>query len=149
MCVCSVVQSCLTVYNPMDCSPPGALSVRFPRQEYWSGLPFPPPGNLPNPGIEPASPASPALCVPLSHSGKSYTHTHTHTHTHLQLPLLCVVSQEDANFPRNHSPSSPGRQVESQHRQRQGTRIVGENRAYVLRKVWDFTVSINRRLGSV
>ena len=28
----------------------------FPRQEYWSGLPFPPPGDLPSPGIEPASP---------------------------------------------------------------------------------------------
>ena len=33
------------------------LSMRFPRQEYWSGLQFPPPGNLPNPGIEPESPA--------------------------------------------------------------------------------------------
>ena len=33
----------------------------FPRQEDWSGLPFPPPGDLPNPGIEPASLASPAL----------------------------------------------------------------------------------------
>ena len=33
----------------------------FFRQEYWSGLPFPPPGDLPNPEIEPASPASPAL----------------------------------------------------------------------------------------
>ena len=33
----------------------------FFRQEYWSGLPFPPPGNLPDPGIEPASLASPAL----------------------------------------------------------------------------------------
>ena len=31
------------------------LSMGFPRQEYWSGLPFPPPGNLPNPGIEPVS----------------------------------------------------------------------------------------------
>ena len=31
------------------------LSMGFPRQEYWSGLPFPPPGNLPNLGIEPAS----------------------------------------------------------------------------------------------
>jgi len=29
----------------------------FPRQEYWSGLPFPPPGDLPDPGIKPASPA--------------------------------------------------------------------------------------------
>ena len=33
------------------------LSVGFPRQEYWSGLPFPSPGDLPDPGIEPASPA--------------------------------------------------------------------------------------------
>ena len=35
------------------------LSMGFPRQEYWSGLPFPPPGNLPDPGIEPESLASP------------------------------------------------------------------------------------------
>jgi len=33
----------------------------FCRHEYWSGLPFPTPGDLPNPGIKPASPASPAL----------------------------------------------------------------------------------------
>ena len=37
------------------------LSMRFYWQEYWSGLPFPPPGDLPDPGIEPTSPASPAL----------------------------------------------------------------------------------------
>ena len=34
-----------------------SLSVRFSRQEYWSGLPFTSPGDLPNPGIEPMSPA--------------------------------------------------------------------------------------------
>ena len=39
----------------------GLLSMGFSRQEYWSGLPHPPPGDLPNPGIEPASLASPAL----------------------------------------------------------------------------------------
>ena len=33
----------------------------FPKQEYWSGLPFPPPGDLPDPGIEAGSPLSPAL----------------------------------------------------------------------------------------
>ena len=33
------------------------LSLEFSRQEYWSGLPFPSPGDLPDPGIEPASPA--------------------------------------------------------------------------------------------
>ena len=37
------------------------LSKAFPRQEHWNGLPFPPPGDLPDPGMEPESPASPAL----------------------------------------------------------------------------------------
>ena len=37
------------------------LCMEFSGQEYWSGLPFPPPGNLPDPGIKPASPVSPAL----------------------------------------------------------------------------------------
>ena len=41
----------------MDCSPPAPLSVEFSRQESWSGLPFPFPGDLPDPGIKPGSPA--------------------------------------------------------------------------------------------
>ena len=41
----------------------GPLSMEFPRQEYWSGLPFPPSGDLPNPRMEPASLMSPALAV--------------------------------------------------------------------------------------
>ena len=45
----------------MDISPPAPLSIEFSRQEYWSGLPFPPPGDLPNPGVEPMSLMSPAL----------------------------------------------------------------------------------------
>ena len=40
----------------MDCSLPGSSSVGFSRQEYWSGLLFPPPQYLPDPGIEPVSP---------------------------------------------------------------------------------------------
>ena len=39
-------------------------SMGFSRQEYWSGLPFPPPGDLPNPGIEPGSPALKADALP-------------------------------------------------------------------------------------
>ena len=93
-------QSCLTLCDPMDCSPPGfsvhgdspgkntgvgchaLLQGEQPRDqtqvscivggfftvcatreahEYWSGWPIPSPGDLPNPGIEPGSPASPAL----------------------------------------------------------------------------------------
>ena len=45
----------------MDCSPPGSLTVGLPRQEYCSGLPFPPPWDLPNPGIKLMSLVSPAL----------------------------------------------------------------------------------------
>ena len=48
------------------------LSMGFSRQEYWKELPFPPPGDLPDPGMEPVSPVSPALQVdplPLSHWG--------------------------------------------------------------------------------
>ena len=51
---------CPTVCDPMDCSPPGPVSVGFSRQEYWSGLPFPP-GDLPNLEIDPMSLVSPAL----------------------------------------------------------------------------------------
>ena len=52
MYVCA--QSCPTLCNPMDCSL-APLSREFCRQEHWSGLPFPTPGDLPNPGIETAS----------------------------------------------------------------------------------------------
>ena len=54
---CAVFRSCLTLCDPMDCSAPGSSVHGFPRQEYWSRVPFPPPGDLPDPGIEPASPA--------------------------------------------------------------------------------------------
>ena len=53
-----VVQPCPTLCDPMDyiaCQAP--LSMEFSKQEYWSGLPFPPPEDLPNPGTEPIPPA--------------------------------------------------------------------------------------------
>ena len=46
------------------------LSVGFSRQEYWSGLPFPSPGDLPNPGTEPGSPALQADALPSEPPGK-------------------------------------------------------------------------------
>ena len=52
------LQSCPTLCDPMNYSPPQApLSMGFSRQEYWGGLPFPSPEDLPDPGIEPGSPA--------------------------------------------------------------------------------------------
>ena len=61
MCVCvqflSYVRLFVTVWIVAHQAP---LSMGFPRQEYWSGLPFPTPGDLPDPGIETASLTSPA-----------------------------------------------------------------------------------------
>ena len=51
------------------------LSMGFSRQEYWSGLPCPLPGDLPNPGIEPTSPALKADSLPSSHWGSPNTPT--------------------------------------------------------------------------
>ena len=71
-----VAQSWPTLGDPMDCSPPGS-SVLGILQELWSGLPCPPPGDLPHPGIEPLSVVSPALAegkpVPNLNPAKSFT----------------------------------------------------------------------------
>ena len=52
---------CPTLCDPMGYSPQAPLSMGFSRQEYWSGLSFPPPGDLPDPGIKLVSPVSPAV----------------------------------------------------------------------------------------
>ena len=57
-CVRSVVYDSVT---PVDVAYQAPLSMGFCRQEYWNGLPFPTPGDLPDPGITPMSLASPAL----------------------------------------------------------------------------------------
>ena len=59
-CACCVAQSCLNLCNLIDCRAPGSSSMGFSRQEYWSGSPCPPPGDLSNTGIEPESPVTPA-----------------------------------------------------------------------------------------
>ena len=60
MCVCahSLIPS---LCDLMDCSPPASSAMGFSRYEYCSGVPFPFPGDLPYPGIEPASLRSPIL----------------------------------------------------------------------------------------
>ena len=81
VCVCVCVrahtraQSRPTFCNPKDCSPPGSSVPGIPRQEYWSGLPFPSPGDLPDPGIEPTYLQSAALAVrffTMNATGKQY-----------------------------------------------------------------------------
>ena len=72
--LCSVSQSCPTLCNPMDCiAYQIPLSMGFSRQDYRSRLPFPPPGDLPNPGIKPRSPGLQADFYHLVPPGKSHT----------------------------------------------------------------------------
>ena len=52
-----VIKSCLTLVTPWTVACQAPLSMGFPRQEYWSGFPFPSPGDFPDPGIKPTSPA--------------------------------------------------------------------------------------------
>ena len=72
VCVCVLVaQSCAALCDPVDCSLQAPLSMEFSRQEYWSELPFPSPGDLPNPGIEPQSLTLQADSLPSEPPGKS------------------------------------------------------------------------------
>ena len=83
MCVCAHVHMCVCAHVCVRALTCGGLfatqrtvahevsvSMEFSRQENWSGLPFPPPRDLPNPGIEPGSPALQADSLPLESSGK-------------------------------------------------------------------------------
>ena len=82
------LQSYLTLCDAMDCSPPAPWSMEFSRQGYWSGLPFPSPGDLPNSGTEPASLMSPALA-----GGFFMTNTTRRPDEHLKQWLLNPVGQ--------------------------------------------------------
>ena len=72
VCVCVCVSRSVESTSANHCLEPARLlSVKFPRQEYWGGLPFPSPEDLPNPGIEPGSPALQADSLPSEPPGKS------------------------------------------------------------------------------
>ena len=84
----SRVQLSVTTWTVAHQAP---LSMGFSRQECWNGLPFPSPGDLPDPGIEPASPMSPAFAaefftlVPPDKIGSSYTDLSS-----LEVPIYTV-----------------------------------------------------------
>ena len=61
---CLVAKSCSTLCHPPTVASWAPLSMEFSRQEYWSGLPFPSPGDRPNPGIELGAPAFQAYSLP-------------------------------------------------------------------------------------
>ena len=83
-----LLQSCLTLCGPVDCSPQAPLSMGFSRQEYWSGLPCRPPGDRPDPEIEPVSLMSLVL------AGRFFTTSATESSRWL-LKTLTQESSED------------------------------------------------------
>ena len=62
-CVCQSLSHAQLFATPWTLALQAPLSMGFPREEYWSGLPFPSSGDLPDPGIKPTSPVTPALQV--------------------------------------------------------------------------------------
>ena len=103
--VSSVVQSHLTLCNPMNCSPRGS-SVHGILQARILELPFPSPGDLPNPGIKATFPVAATLAEEFFTAeppGKPYinmyTHTHTHTHTHTCVYRTSLIAQFVKNPP--------------------------------------------------
>ena len=85
-CMFAQLLSCVWLFeNPMDCSLRVPLSMGFFRQEYWSVLPLPPPGDLPDPRIELISPASPAL------AGRFFTTELPRKSTCCINTFMCVV----------------------------------------------------------
>ena len=82
VCVCEygglVAKLCPTLVAPWTVAFQAPLSVGFCRQDYWSGLPFPSPGDLPNPGIEPGSPESQADSLATELQGKFVYKLHSY-----------------------------------------------------------------------
>ena len=95
----SITQSYLTLWPHGACQAP--LSVELFRQEYWSGLQFPAPGHLPNPGTDPVSPASPALaggfCITRTTWEALGKFKHSNLHFH-----LCTLPHFKNNFENIH-----------------------------------------------
>ena len=69
-CVARVLSHVRLFATPGTVTPQAPLSMGFPRQEFWSGLPFPTPGDLPTPGVEPRSPPLQADSLPAKPQGK-------------------------------------------------------------------------------
>ena len=86
--------SCIQLFAPLWTVACQALSMGFLRQEYWSGLPFSPPEDLPNVGIEPVFPVSPASqadSLSMEPSGKALI-VHIVEHIFTCMVIFCVSS---------------------------------------------------------
>ena len=91
-----LLQSCQTLCNPMDCAHQALLSMGFSRQEYWSGLPFLPPGDIPDPGIKATPPALAGRIFTTEPPGKPscvYTYQQIHQVRYINYVLFCTSTK--------------------------------------------------------
>ena len=94
-------QSCPALHDPMDFSLPGSSVCGIFQQEHLSGLPFPPPGHLPNPGIEPTSPLSLVIIggfLPLSHLGSPCVCSSVQSLSHVRLFATLWITARQASL---------------------------------------------------
>ena len=93
-CACMPAQLLSSVWlfaTPWTAAHQAPPSMAFPRQEYWSGLPFPPAGDLPNPGVEPTSLMSLAL------AGRFLTTVPTRKPSNADWRTLCKILDQDSS----------------------------------------------------
>ena len=83
-----VTKSCPTLVTPWTIALQVPLSLGFSRQEYWSGLPFPSPGDLSNPGIKPGSPELQVDSLPTDLQGKPPILLNSSEKKPCQIPML-------------------------------------------------------------
>ena len=120
---CSVLSVMSNFAIPWTIACQYPLAMGFFQQEYWSGLPCPPPGDILNPGIDPKSPVSPALkaeCIPLGHRGSLmhiiHTYMNIYVHTFLYTNICacvfcCSVSKQCSTLCDPMDFSTPGSPV--------------------------------------
>ena len=76
------------------------LSMESSRQEYWSGLPYPSPGNLSDPGIDPRSPPLQADSLYLSHQGSPSNHSVSQSNVIITECYVCIMNKDNNNNSR-------------------------------------------------
>ena len=120
--VCLVSQPCPTLCNPIDCSHQPVCPWGFSSKVYWSGLPRPPPGDLPNLGIEHRSPALRRILYHLSHQGICKKRGNLDTdrnagecHFKMKLEIMVMFQQakEHQRSPANHQKEGKGYRTDS------------------------------------
>ena len=114
--LCLVAQSCLSLWDLWTVAHQAPLSMGFSRPEYWSGLPCPPPGDLPHTGIEPGFPASQADSLLSELSGKPCFQQRLYA-LNLSMPVFALCScvyrlcghSPETQLPKDASPRGAAR----------------------------------------